>query len=174
MVRANVSKENNVKHMVAVGAVMSRLAEHLGQDPVGWEVTGILHDIDYEVCTGASDHTLKAKEILAGKVDEDIMKAILAHNYEHTKVMPDDPLSIGLIACDAASGLVIACALVMPSKKLVDVRPESLIKKFSAKDFAKGADRARMTYCLKLGLTIEEFLPLALEGMVRRSGELGL
>ena len=40
-----------------------------------------------------------------------------------------------LIASDAVSGLLVACALVMPSKKLKDVKPETVIKKFKDKDF---------------------------------------
>jgi predicted hydrolase (HD superfamily) len=174
LVRQHVAKENNVKHMIAVGAVMHSLAKHLGQDAARWELTGILHDIDFEVCNGLCDHTLKAKEMLAGKVDDGIMKSILAHNFDNTKVTPDDEMSIGLIACDAVSGLVIACALVMPSKKLADVKPESLLKKFSNKDFAKGADRERMTYCQKLNVPLDRFLAIALEGMRERSVELGL
>jgi uncharacterized protein len=174
LVRIHVSKENNVKHMVAVGAVMNQLAERLSQDISRWELTGILHDIDFEECTGMGDHTLKAKDILCDKVDESIIKSILAHNYEHTHVDPDDDMSIGLIACDAVSGLVIACALVMPSKRLADVKAESLLKKFHNKDFAKGADRERMKYCQRLNISIEEFLPLALDGMRKRATELGL
>lgn len=174
LVRAHVAKENNIKHMIAVGAVMNALAKHLGQDSARWELVGILHDIDFEVCSGICDHTLKAKEMLAGKVDGGIMNAILAHNFENTGVAPDDDLSIGLIASDAVSGLVIACALVMPSKKLADVQPESLVKKYSKKDFAKGADRERMTYCQKLNVPLEEFLSIALDGMRERAVDLGL
>jgi len=174
LVRQNVTKENNVKHMIAVGAVMHSLAKHLGHDTSRWELTGILHDIDFEVCTGICDHTLKAKEMLAGKVDEGTMKSILAHNFENTGVAPDDDMSIGLIACDAVSGLVIACALVMPSKKLADVRPESLLKKYATKDFAKGADRERMNYCQRLNVPLDLFLSIALDGMREKAGELGL
>jgi uncharacterized protein len=174
LVRSHVSKENNIKHMIAVGAVMHSLAKHLGQDSARWELTGILHDIDFEACSGICDHTMKAKEMLAGKVDDGIMKSILAHNFENTGVAPDDEMSIGLIACDAVSGLVIACALVMPSKKLADVQPESLIKKYAKKDFAKGADRERMTYSQKLNVPLDAFLSIALEGMRERASELGL
>ncbi|OPY31392.1 MAG: hypothetical protein A4E32_01846 [Methanomassiliicoccales archaeon PtaU1.Bin124] len=174
LVRMHVTKENNVKHMIAVGAVMHEAATRLAKDADRWELTGILHDIDYEVCSGACDHTIKAKELLAGKIDEDIMKAIMAHNHEHTGIIPNDDMSIGLIACDAVSGLIIACALVMPTKKLADVKPESLMKKYNSKDFAKGADRERMAYCQRLGMGLDQFLPLALDGMRKRAGELGL
>ena len=174
LIRRYVSKENNVKHMISVGAAMSSTASKLGQDAARWELAGILHDIDFEVCTGIEDHTLKAREILEGKVDQEMIKAIMAHNHEHTGVPPDTPMKKALIACDAASGLVIACALVTPTKKLADVRPESLVKKFGSKDFAKGVSRDRITVCEQIGIGRDEFLLVCLEGMRAKAEELGL
>lgn len=174
LVREHVKKENNVKHMIGVGAVMRQLAIRLGKDEEQWEIVGILHDIDFEECSGMSDHTIIAKNILSGKVDDEIIEAIMAHNYEHTNVPVDTVMKKGLIASDAVSGLVVACALVMPSKKLVDVKPGSLFKKFGTKDFAKGVSRERISLCTELGITLEDFLALALDGMRYRSDELGL
>jgi putative nucleotidyltransferase with HDIG domain len=174
LIRLHVAKENNVKHMIAVGAVMRRLAVRLGEDQDQWELVGLLHDIDFEECHGAEDHTLVAAQILAGKVDDEMIEAIKAHNSEHTHVAVDTKLKQGLVAADAVSGLVIASALVMPTKKLADVKPESLVKKFGAKDFAKGASRPRMSMCESLGLQLNEFLALALEGMRSVAPELGL
>ncbi|HEY3420117.1 MAG TPA: hypothetical protein VGK23_06150 [Methanomassiliicoccales archaeon] len=174
LVRRHVSKENNVKHMIAVGAAMRAVAFRLGHDPERWELVGILHDVDFEVCKGIEDHTIRAKGILEGLVDQELIDAIMAHNHEHTGVAPDTPMKKGLIACDAASGLVTACALVTPSKKLSDVRPESLVKKFGAKDFAKGVSRERIMVCEQIGIGKEEFLSLCLEGMQARASDLGL
>ncbi|MGD0818900.1 MAG: HDIG domain-containing metalloprotein [Methanomassiliicoccales archaeon] len=174
LVRRYVSKENNVKHMIAVGAAMSAVASRMGQDPARWELVGILHDIDFEICTGIEDHTLKAREMLEGKIDQELIEAIMAHNHEHTGVLPDTQLKKGLIACDAASGLVTACALVIPSKKLADVHPESLVKKFGSKDFAKGVSRERILVCEQIGIGRDEFLALCLDGMRAKATELGL
>ena len=88
--------------------------------------------------------------------------------------MVDTKIKKALIASDAVSGLIVACALVMPSKKLADVRPESLIKKFNSKDFAKGVSRERIMMCNELEVPLEDFLKIALEGMRSRSEELGL
>jgi uncharacterized protein len=174
LVRQYVSKENNVKHMIAVGAAMSSTASRLGENAARWELVGILHDIDFEVCTGIEDHTLKAKEMLGGKVDSEIIDAIMAHNHEHTGVQPDTMMKKALIACDAVSGLITACALVLPTKKLADVRPESLVKKFGSKDFAKGVSRERIMVCEQIGIPRDEFLAVGLEGMRARAAELGL
>ena len=173
LVRKYVVKESNIKHMIAVGAIMRSVASRLNEDADKWEVVGILHDIDYEVCTGPVDQTVKAKELLEDVVDAEVIEAIMAHNFENTKVPIDSRLKIGLVACDAASGLVLACALVMPSKKIGDVKLESLIKKFRSKDFAKGVSRERISRCTELGLSLEEFLGLALSGMNDISNELG-
>jgi putative nucleotidyltransferase with HDIG domain len=174
LVRQHVKKENTVKHMIAVGAVMREAALRLGEDERKWELVGILHDIDFEECTGMQDHTLKAREILSGKVDPGVVEAIMAHNYEHTGVAADTVLKKGLVACDAVSGLVLACALVMPSKKLADVQPKSVIKKFGSKDFAKGVSRERIAMCEQIGIPRDEFLEIALQGMQKVAPELGL
>jgi hypothetical protein len=173
LVRKYVTKENNIKHMVAVGAIMRSVAARLNEDANKWEVVGILHDIDYEICTGPGDHTIKAKELLKEVVDAEIIEAIMAHNFENTNVPIDSRLKVGLVACDAASGLVLACALVMPSKKMADVKLESLSKKFRSKDFAKGVSRERILRCAELGLNLDEFLALSLSGMNSVSNELG-
>ena len=64
LVKKHVAKENNIKHMIAVGGIMRSVATRLGEDADRWELVGILHDIDYEVCSGPEDHTVKAKELL--------------------------------------------------------------------------------------------------------------
>jgi len=174
LVKGHVSKEGNLKHMIAVGAVMRQTAQRLSQDQDIWEVTGILHDIDFEECHGMEDHALIAKDILSGKVSEEIVQAILAHNYEATGVPVDNDLKRALIAADAVSGLIIACALVIPSKKLVDVKIRSIIKKFGNKDFARGVDRDRIMYCEQLGIPRDKFFQVALDGMVNAADEIGL
>ncbi|MGA2572911.1 MAG: HDIG domain-containing metalloprotein [Candidatus Methanomethylicaceae archaeon] len=174
LVRKNVAKENNVKHMIAVGAVMKETAKQLGEDASKWELVGILHDIDFERCTGLNDHTKIAKEMLKDLVTDEIIEAIMAHNYENTGVALDSRIKKALVASDAVSGLVVASALVMPSKKIEEVRLDSLMKKFKSKDFAKGASRDRIAVCTELGMTLEGFLSVALEGMKGVSGELGL
>ncbi len=173
LVRRYVRKENNLKHMLAVGAIMREVALRLGEDPEMWETVGILHDIDFELCSGLEDHTLMAREMLAGVLDEEAIRSIMAHN-ERTGVPIDTRMKKALVASDAASGLVVASALVMPTKRLEEVRPETLMKKYKNKDFARGADRGRMRVALELGMSLEEFMAAALAGMKKISGELGL
>lgn len=174
LIREHVSKEGNIKHMLAVGAVMKETALRLGRDPVEWEVTGILHDIDFEECLGMEDHALIARDLLKGKVSDEVVQAILAHNQEATGVPVDNELKRALVAADGVAGLVIACALVVPTKKLADVKVSSVVKKFGNKDFARGADRGRILFCEQIGIPRDDFLQVAVEGMIRVSDDLGL
>lgn len=174
LVREHIGKESNIKHMIAVGAIMSELAARFGEDIGRWELAGLLHDIDLEECSGMEDHAVIAKGILSGKVDDEIIDVIMAHNHEATGVPVDNRAKTALIASDAVSGLVMACALVMPSKKLADVQGSSLRKKFGNKDFAKSVSRERILMCEELGLSRDEFLEISLEGLRKVSGELGL
>ncbi|MBI0583802.1 MAG: HDIG domain-containing protein [Methanomassiliicoccus sp.] len=174
LVRMHVRKENNVKHMISVGAIMREMASRAGEDADRWELAGILHDIDLEICSGMEDHTLKARELLGGRADEELVEVIMAHNHEATGVAVDSRFKVALIVADAASGLVTACALVMPSRKLADVQAGSVIKKFGNKDFAKGVSRDRIMRCEELGMSRDEFLTLALDGMRKAAGQLGL
>ena len=79
-----------------------------------------------------------------------------------------------LIAADAVSGLLVACALVMPSKKLEEVKISTLNKKFKQKDFARNVDRNRINFCEEIGLSKEKFFEIALNGLKKISQTLGI
>lgn len=164
-----------LKHMLAVEAIMKELARHLKEDEELWALTGLLHDVDYTETQGdMRRHASVAEEILDGRVDETIIRAIKAHNQEATGVKPESNMEKALIAADAVSGLIVASALVMSSKRLRDVRPESISKRFKDKKFAAGSDRERIAACEELGLTKEKFFEIALKAMQNASSELGL
>ena len=48
LVKSKVKGKNLVKHMLAVEAIMRRLAQHLNEDEKMWCLTGLLHDLDYD------------------------------------------------------------------------------------------------------------------------------
>ena len=175
LVKENVSKRNIVYHMISVEAVMRGLASHFGEDENLWGLTGLIHDIDYEKIGDAWEkHGVLAGEILKGMVSDDVLRAIKSHNFERTGVLPESRMEKALICCDAISGLLVACALVMPSKKLAEVKAKTVKKKFKDKDFARGADRERILFCEKLGVPKEKFFEIALEGLKNYAEEIGL
>jgi len=174
LIREYVKRESVVKHVIAVEAVMRGLAKRLGADEDLWGATGLLHDIDFDLTTGSPEkHGIVAEGILRNLVPEGVLRAIKAHN-KRTGVEPLSLMEKALVASDGASGLIVACALVMPSKKLEEVRPETVARKFKDRDFARGADRERMLLAQELGLTMEEFFAISLEALKRVSRELGL
>ncbi|MEM1912778.1 MAG: HDIG domain-containing protein [Thermofilaceae archaeon] len=178
LLREHLKDDRMVKHCLAVEAIMRAAARRLGEEEELWGLVGLLHDIDYdEVGRDPSRHGLKALDILAGKLPPQALEAIAGHN-EHNGYKVSSPeaerILRALRAADHASGLIIATALVMPSKKLAEVKLESLMRKFKQKDFARGVDRNRVRECEQLGLTLEEFLSLSLEAMKGVAAELGL
>ena len=175
LVKANVKNQNIVRHMIAVKGIMEALANYLNEDEGLWALTGLVHDVDYEkTAQNFEKHGLLAEEMLKGKVPDEALTAIKAHNHEHTGVSPKSRLDKALIASDAASGLIVACALVMPSKKAADVDAKTVAKKFRDKDFARGADRSRIVVCEELGIPKETFLEITLKGVQNVSQSLGI
>ena len=139
-----VKNQNLVNHMLAVEAGLVFYARALDQDVEKWQVTGLLHDFDWEIHPNLPDHPLKGAAILEEKgVPQDIVRAILSHSD-----LPEYPrqtlLEKALFACDEITGLITAVALVRPSHSLYDLEPSSVKKKWKDKAFAAGANRQEM------------------------------
>ncbi len=166
--------ERFVKHVIAVEAIMLKLAGELGEDEELWALAGLLHDADYELTKSQVEkHGLLAAEILKNKVPENVLRAIKAHN-PRTGYEPQTKMEKALVAADAVSGLLVACALVMPSKKIAEVKVGTVTKKFKAKDFARRVDRKRILMREEMGLTKERFFEIALESLKEIAEDLGL
>jgi len=80
-----------------------------------------------------------------------------------------------LFCVDPLTGLIVASALVVPSRKIKDLELASVLKKFKEKSFAKGAKRENILLCEQdLGLKLEDFLKIALLAMQKIDKDLGL
>ncbi len=175
LVRRYVKNDRLIKHMIAVSAIMRALAKRLGEDESLWSIVGLLHDVDYELTQHRPDMhgIVAAEEILKDKLPPEALSAIKAHN-DLTGHRDESRLAIALKAADAVSGLIVATALVMPNKKLSEVKLDTLKRKFKQKDFARGVSRDNIKLCEKLGLTLDEFLELSLRALQEIAHELGL
>ncbi|MCL5783962.1 MAG: phosphohydrolase [Patescibacteria group bacterium] len=196
IVEEKVTNKNIIKHMLATEAVMKALCEELSHrqkrdssaapqnDSDGefnveeWGLAGLLHDGDYR-----EDVPVNLQGIQIGKwveekginLPEEIKQAMAAHNASNTGVKPQSKMDWSLFACDSLTGLITACTLVLPSKKLADVKVESVLKKFKTPSFAGGTRREDILMCEeKLGLTLEEFVTIALMAMQGVAPRLGL
>ena len=178
LLKKYVKDEKLIKHCLATAAVMRGIARELGEDEDLWWRIGVLHDIDYDV-TGRDlrVHGLKAMEILKGELPEELLRVIACHN-ENTGIEPETEegkeMCIALRAADQMSGLIVATALVMPSKKIAEIKLSTLRRKFKSKDFARGVRRDRILGIEKLGIPLDEFMQLSLEAMKGVAEELGL
>ncbi|MDP4030747.1 MAG: phosphohydrolase, partial [Candidatus Beckwithbacteria bacterium] len=73
------------------------------------------------------------------------------------------------------SGLIIACALVRPEKKLAAVKVENVLKKWKEKSFAAGVHREQIEFCeAKLGIKLPDFIAICLKALQDSSDQLGL
>lgn len=174
LAKSNLSP-NLYKHSLAVEAVMRRLAAHFGEDGERWGLAGLLHDIDYEETKGDPDrHSLKSGEIVKGLgFDEEMVQAVEAHNERHG-LPRETRMAKALYCSDPLTGLIVASALIHPSKKLEPITPEFVLNRYHEKSFARGANRNTISACDALGLTLEEFVRLGLDAMKSISGDLGL
>ena len=171
LIRQKVPNENLCRHMIAVGAIMKKLAERFECDADLWEITGILHDIDLGVTDSPEQHGRVGSEWLIEKGMPGAMtQAILAH-AGHAPCQT--PLEILLMAGDQLSGLITASALIK-GKKLANVTPQTIKKRFKEARFAAGADRESIKMCERVGIPLEEFIEEGLIAMQAVSDALGL
>jgi len=170
-----VRDDKLIKHSLAVEAILKAMAKMLHEDEELWGLTGLLHDLDYEYTKEEpAKHATVSSQILDGIIPEEAIKAIKAHNYQYTDHIPTTALDRALIAADAVSGLIIATALIMPSMKLSEVKPETLMNKFKDSSFAKKISRKRIELCEDTGFELDMFFDVSLKALQNISDDLGL
>ena len=174
---------NLIKHMLAVEAEMKGLAKHFSakggqeQDEELWGMAGLVHDADYEEMKEKHPSAEFFKQLEELKFDPKIIQAVKAHGWKFQPGLPEPQTKMewSLYCCDELSGLIIACTLVRPEKKLATVTVESVLKKWKEKSFAAGVHREQIEMCQeKLDIPLTEFIDLNLKAMQAISGDLGL
>lgn len=141
-----VKDEGLRRHMLAVSVAMRWYADKLGYDADRWEVVGLLHDFDWEIHPDLERHPLAGAPILRERGwDEGIIRTILSHATEATAVARQEPIDFALLACDEITGLIVAAALVRPSRSILDMNLKSVRNKWKDRRFAAGVDRDHVT-----------------------------
>ena len=171
-------------HMRESEVIMRKLAKHFGEDENLWGLSGLLHDIDFDyVNKDPERHVVEFDKILEMenlKIGEDIPEemyhAIKAHYEENPAIEEkrESDLDYALSAAENISGFLVACALVQPDKRIKSVGVESVLKKLKKKDFAKAVSRELIYDIEKTGMSLEEFVSIALESLDEISEEIGL
>jgi len=173
LVEENIKKKNLVKHVLAVEAIMRDLSVRFGEDPELWGLAGLLHDLDYEKTADApAKHGYLTVEML-GEMDvpDSVLHAILAH-VGH--VDRDSNMDKAIYCVDPVTGLIVASALMHPTKSLAGMDAAFVGKRFKEKRFAAGANREAIASCNELGLDLQDFIEISLEAMRKISDKLGL
>jgi len=175
LLRKYIKTKNLIKHSYAVEAILGNVATCLGENQELWTLTGLLHDLDYDLTKETPEqHSIMTVSLLEGLLPPESINAIKSHNYQYTMQVPETTLDKSLIAADAVSGLVIAAALVMPTKKLQDVQLKTVLRKFKDSSFAAGCNRKRIILCEDVDVELSEFLQISLSALQNISSELGL
>jgi len=176
-----VKNKNLIKHHLACEAAMKAIYKRVAPKPtpeeeVNWGIVGLLHDADYELCRDHPErHTLILEEQIGFKLDPRLMYAIKSHNYANNGFEPKSYIDWGIYCSDELTGLIIAAALVHPSKKLTPLTTEFIMKRFDSPSFAKGANREQIRMCItELGIPLEEFIEIVLKAMQEISADLKL
>ena len=173
MVVEKIGRNNLLKHILSVEAGMRQLAVRLGEDADYWGLTGLLHDLDYnETMSDSAAHTYVTAEWLRNyRLPDEMLYAIHAHPGH---VPCRSRLDWALFATDPATGFIVACVLMQPSKRLDAIDAEFMVRRFKETRFAAGASRENMAACSSLGLDLEEFLLTVHAGMMTIRDDLNM
>jgi len=173
LVREKTEKDTTVRHLISVEGIMRRLGSHFEQDADLWALAGLFHDLDQDQTHhDLSKHAYLAAEWLreAG-VDDRIVNAALAHAHPEYRT---DLMSKAVVHADALSGFVVACALVRPERS-AGMKVSSVKKKLKEKAFAPGVARDDIRNVEEgIGLPMDEFIGLGIEGLQSVADEIGL
>jgi predicted hydrolase (HD superfamily) len=188
LIEEHIANKNIVKHMIALEALMAgvyrelknkgKSDQELGGTEEEYKMAGLLHDGDY--CKGVPMEKQGIQIVEWAKekgfeVPENVAHAMAAHNWENTKVEPKSLMDWTIFCGDSLTGLIVACALVRPDKKLSSVEVASVMKKFGQPSFAGGTRREDIKKCEeKLGFKLEEFIKTSLDAMKKVSDDIGL
>lgn len=168
LLRSHGPEPSLLRHCLQSEAVLRALARKLGQDEELWGLCGLLHDIDFpQTAAEPARHGLPADGILNGHLPPHAVSAIVSHNYENNGAPPPADLLGWALRCgETVTGLVFANARVRP-EGYAGMTPKSLRKRMKEKSFAAGVNRETLMECERLGMTLDDFLQIAIDAMTQ-------
>ena len=173
LAREKTEKDTTYRHLVSVEGVMRRLGRHFGEDEQLWALTGLFHDLDQDQTGDDIERhaRLAAEWLREAGVDDRVVNGVLAHAHEEYQT---DRMSQAIVAADAVAGLLVAAALVRPERS-VGMKVSSVKKKLKEKAFAPGVNREEIAQAEpNLGLSLDEFIALGIEGLQEVAPDIGL
>ncbi len=138
-----------------------------------WGLTGLLHDLDYELYPNLEDgHPRYAlRELEARGYPPELVRAVASH-ADFLGVSRDSPMEKALFAVDELSGFVLACAYVRP-EKLQGMTPKSVKKKLKQPSFAAAVNREELRRgAEELGVDFDAHLTIVIAALAEKQDEL--
>jgi len=181
LVKKYNSNERDIIHYLESEAVMRELAKKLGEDIEYWGTLGLVHDIDWgRTKDNVQTHLTKAPTFLKESgFDDKFIEIILSHGYGF-KELPHladkkrtEKIHFALAASETITGLIHSYA-IMRDKRISDMKVKGLKKKFKDKNFAAAVDREIIKEAENLGISLDEFFELAIEGIKKIKDDIGL
>jgi len=133
----------HLKHALILEDALRWYSRELGygEEEDFWGLVGLLHDLDFEQYP--EQHCIKSQEIMRERgLDERLIRATASHGYNITvDIKPEHEMEKVLYAVDELTGLIGACAIMRPSKSVMDMELKSVKKKFKQPSFAAGCSR---------------------------------
>ncbi|MDQ3213553.1 MAG: HD domain-containing protein [Acidobacteriota bacterium] len=175
LVTEYTQSESLRKHMLAVEAAVRGYARYWGEPEEDWGVVALLHDFDYERFPDQENHPYRGVEVLKAQgYPEWVTRAILSH-ADYSGVPRESRLEHALYACDEMSGFVTACALVRPSKSVLDLEASSVAKRMKDKAFARAVPREDLRRgAEEIGLPLQDHIANVILFLRERADALGL
>lgn len=169
------TKSQSLKiHALCVEGAMSHFAKLFNEDVAYWSMVGLLHDIDYE--EHPTEHCQHSPEILkkAG-FDDDFINSVVSHGFGMcSDVKPIKKMEKVLYAVDEMTGFITACALMRPSKSVMDLEVKSVKKKFKTASFAANVDRNVIANgCADIPMDFDNFINETILALREIADEIG-
>ena len=185
-VKANL-ETNIFYHSLALEACMLGLYDYLKDNNLldtneltreEWGLAGLVHDIDYAGST-KEQHPQKTLEVLK-KYNLEISPTVdrIIKDHDARLGLPANKAGWAIRCADSLTGLIVATALVYPTKKLAEVKVSSVLKRFLKEPkFAAGTRRVEVILCQdadKLNIPLEKFIEICLESMRKIAPKINL
>ncbi len=170
-----IKSENLIHHSIASAAVLAGIAKKFGLNETNYYYLGLMHDIDFDEVKDMSLHARTGAEWLkkAGMNDY-ALNAVMSHNEEGTGVKRETFADFALTCAESVTGLIFATAKVYPDKKVASVKVKSVTKRMKEKSFAAKVSRENIMLCGRIGLTLDEFVDIAIEAMIEAADRIGV
>jgi len=180
---------NILYHSLALEACMAGLYDYFSENNLldpnepnrdDWTIAGLIHDIDYSG-EYKPDHPKRTQEVLSVynlPVSETILNIVKSHAPTITGRQPQNKAEWSIFCADSLTGLIVAVALVYPTKKLADVKLSSVIKRFLKEPkFASGTRRSEVLMCQQvngLNMPLEKFIEICFTSIQSIAPNIGL